>query len=122
MKAIENIDDIKTFVDSFYTKVRKDELLAPVFESRIRDWQPHLDTMYKFWNAVLFQARDYNGNPFAHHVSLPVDQHHFDRWLKLFFETLDEQFGGQVAETAKFRATTIARTFYNRMKGISMYR
>ncbi len=115
----EKINDIKTFVDVFYTKVRADDLLAPVFESRISDWQPHLSKMYNFWNAVLFQGRDYNGNPFAHHVSLPVDHHHFERWIILFYETLDEHFDGVVAETAKLRSATIAKTFYSRMQEIN---
>ena len=122
MKAIENIDDIKTFVDTFYAKVRKDDLLGPVFESRVSDWPKHLNTMYNFWNAVLFQARDYNGNPFAHHVSLSVDHHHFERWIKLFYETLDEHFMGTVADTAKLRSATIAKTFYSRMQELHMDR
>lgn len=60
-KDIEGLDDVKRLVDGFYDRVREDELLAPVFNSRINDWQPHLETMYKFWNAVLFGVRNYVG-------------------------------------------------------------
>ncbi len=122
MKAIQNIDDIKVFVDEFYLKVRQDDLLGPIFESRIQDWPQHLRKMYNFWNAVLFQARDYNGNPFAHHVTLPVDLEHFERWIELFYETLDEHFTGEVVQHAKVRAAAIANTFYSKMRELERQR
>jgi hemoglobin len=116
MKDIQNIEDIRILVDRFYTKVRADELLGPVFETRIRDWGPHLDTMYRFWNAALFQVREYVGNPFMKHASLPVDGQHFERWIELFYQTLDENFDGPVAQEAKRRSMIMANTFYNRMR------
>ncbi|WP_276371108.1 group III truncated hemoglobin [Chryseolinea sp. H1M3-3] len=92
---IKGIEDIKFLVDHFYAKVRKDELLAPVFALRITgDWQPHLNTMYRFWNAALFQVREYVGNPFAKHAMLPIDGLHFEQWIKLFYETVEEHFAG----------------------------
>jgi len=116
MKDIEDIDDIKLLVDEFYVKVRKDDLLAPVFATRIKgDWQPHLDTMYRFWNAALFQVREYAGNPFSKHARLPIDGPHFERWIKLFYETLDEYFKGPVADEAKSRSMVMAVTFYQRL-------
>lgn len=115
MKDIENIEDIKIMVDEFYLKVRKDDLLAPVFSMRIADWQPHLNTMYRFWNAALFQVREYTGNPFAKHITLPIDGPHFKQWINLFYETLDEHFAGPVADDAKRRAMIMANTFYQRM-------
>ncbi len=58
---ITSIDDIKHLVDTFYGKVQADGLLAPVFMARIKDWKPHLEIMYKFWNAALFGVREYAG-------------------------------------------------------------
>jgi hemoglobin len=115
MKDIENIQDIKILVDRFYTKVRADQTLAPVFDLRIRDWGPHLETMYRFWNAALFQVREYVGNPFMKHAGLPVDGSHFQRWIELFYETLDENFAGPVTDEAKRRSMIMANTFYSRM-------
>jgi hemoglobin len=115
MKDIENINDIRILVDDCYSKVRKDELLAPVFNERISDWQSHLDTMYRFWNAALFQVREYVGNPFAKHINLPVSGAHFDRWVSLFYESLDEHFEGPVADEAKRRSVIMANTFYRRI-------
>jgi hemoglobin len=115
MKDIEDINDIRILVDDFYRKVRKDELLAPVFNERISHWQMHLDTMYRFWNAALFQVREYVGNPLAKHINLPVSGAHFERWVTLFYETLDERFEGPVADEAKRRSLIMANTFYSRI-------
>ncbi len=113
---IKGIEDIKFLVDQFYMKVRQDELLAPVFALRITDdWQPHLNTMYRFWNAALFQVREYVGNPFSKHAMLPIDGPHFEQWIKLFYETIEEHFEGPVADEAKARAMIMAHTFYKRI-------
>jgi hemoglobin len=41
---------IERLVRGFYAKVRTDALLAPIFEARIRDWEPHLKQMCAFWS------------------------------------------------------------------------
>jgi len=112
MKDIGDITDIKLFVDEFYNKVRKDELIGPVFSSVITgDWQPHLDKMYAFWNAALFGVAGFKGNPFAKHAPLPIAQPHFDRWLELFAAIIDSHFEGPMAEDTKNRAGLMAAMF-----------
>jgi hemoglobin len=115
-KELLNLDDIKTLVDSFYGKVRSDELLAPIFNERIRDnWPVHLEKMYRFWQTVLLGEHTYMGSPFPPHANLPVDKSHFEQWLKLFKETLDEQFSGEKAKEAKWRADKMAEMFLLRI-------
>ena len=47
-------DGIHQLVDAFYTKVRRDPELAPIFLRAIPgDWQPHLNKMYAFWSSVM---------------------------------------------------------------------
>jgi len=116
-KDITNSEDIKILVDAFYDKVREDKILAPIFKSKIPgDWGPHLETMYKFWNTALFNVREYKGNPFVKHLTLPLSQEHFDRWINLFYQTIDAQFEGALADDAKRRSMIMAHTFYNRMQ------
>jgi hemoglobin len=107
---IRNIEDIQVFVNGFYGKVRENEKLAPVFASRIKDeeWPAHLQRMYAFWNAILFAETGFNGNPMQKHMTLPIERTHFDQWLALFYETIDETFAGPKAEEAKKRAESIA--------------
>lgn len=115
MKKIEDLDDIKLFVDEFYDKVRGDELIGPVFSSTISDWQPHLEKMYAFWNAALFGVPGFKGNPFAKHTPLPIAQEHFDRWLELFAATIDAHFTGAMAEETKQRAGLMAAMFVSKL-------
>lgn len=107
---IENKNDIEIFVNGFYDKVRHDEMLEPVFASKIPDeaWPAHLQRMYAFWNAILFAETGFQGNPMQKHLSLPVDENHFGRWLHLFNQTIDENFSGPKAIEAKSRAASIA--------------
>ncbi len=112
MNDISNLEDIKTLVDSFYSKIRQDDLLGPVFEQVIQDnWPVHLEKMYRFWQTVLLGEHTYYGSPFPPHAKLPVQARHFHRWEELFCETLDQNFAGEKADEAKWRANKMAEMF-----------
>lgn len=81
---------IEHLVRGFYAKVRTDALLAPIFDARIRDWEPHLARMCAFWSSVALMTGRYHGAPMPKHIVLPVDADHFDRWLELFEQTARE--------------------------------
>jgi hemoglobin len=81
---------IERLVRGFYAKVRSDALLAPIFDAKIRDWEPHLAQMCAFWSSVALMTGRYHGVPMPKHLVLPVDAGHFDRWLQLFEETARE--------------------------------
>ena len=109
---ILQLEHVKQLVDTFYGKVRSDDLLAEIFNERIQDrWPQHLEKMYTFWQTVLLSEHTYFSSPFPPHATLPVDKMHFDRWLKLFYETLDELFSGAIADEAKWRAGKMAEMF-----------
>lgn len=117
-KDITGLDDIKVFVDAFYAKVQQDELIGPVFADVITDWAPHLEKMYAFWNAALFSVPGFKGTPFAKHAPLPIDSTHFDRWLEIFHETINERFEGPMAEDTKNRAGLMAAVFVARLQNM----
>jgi hemoglobin len=68
--AETGIDDsmIEVLVGRFYEKVQADGLLGPVFETRIRDWEPHLKRMRDFWSSVALMTGRYHGTPMAKHL------------------------------------------------------
>src|ERR1044071_9100234 len=99
---IETAQDVKKVVDAFYAKVNCDELLAPIFNEIAKvDWAAHLPTMYRFWDSLLFGSGNYQGAPFQKHAVLPVQQAHFERWLSLFADTVDETSLDQRARKRK---------------------
>lgn len=112
MKKIEKIEDIRELVYTFYDKIREDKLLADIFNERIQDrWPEHLEKMVTFWQTVLLDDRTYQGAPFPPHATLPVEREHFDRWLKLFYETINDLFYGELAEEAIWRADKMSEMF-----------
>lgn len=118
-RDIENLDDIKRMVDLFYGKVRKDELIGPIFNEKIKNhWPEHLAKLYSFWQGLLLGERTYSGFPFPPHAQLPIDKEHFDRWLSLFTKTVDELFIGPVATEAKDRALKIGDIFQEKLRYI----
>ncbi len=118
MRDIEQIEDVQLMVDAFYGKIQQDALLGPIFAERIppEAWGKHLQTMYRFWGAQLLGIMEYQGAPYAKHRSLPIDQPHFDRWIALFHETVDELFRGPRASTAKVKAASIGQVFLGKMR------
>lgn len=99
---------IERLVRSFYTRVRTDAMLAPIFDARIKDWEPHLQQMCAFWSSVALMSGRYHGAPMPKHLPLPVDAAHFDRWLELFEATAKEVCPPEAAEHFIERARRIA--------------
>jgi hemoglobin len=71
--------------------------------------------MYSFWASMMLGEQSYRGNPFQKHVGLPIGTEHFEAWLKLFFEVVDDNFQGEQAEEIKSRAQQIAQVFQHKM-------
>jgi len=117
LKDIQNLNDIKLMVDTFYGKVREDEQLKDIFNTVIQSrWPEHLEKMYRFWQTVLLEEHTYYGSPFVPHAKLPVDATHFERWLQLFYETVDEKFIGERATRAKWQGQRMAEMFHSKIE------
>lgn len=82
-------DQIRDLVFTFYDRVREDESLGPIFESRLAGrWDPHLAKMCDFWSSVLLATGRFRGNPVQAHRAIPgIAPEHFDRWIELFQAT-----------------------------------
>lgn len=105
---------ISTLVDEFYTRVRADEMLGPIFARAITgDWEPHLNTMKDFWSSMVLSTGRYDGRPLPKHMALPgLTPDHFTRWLELFYKTLQDTAPSQQAEDWFIdRAVRIAKSF-----------
>tara|TARA_R110002073_G_scaffold139232_2_gene289250 strand:- start:29320 stop:29718 length:399 start_codon:yes stop_codon:yes gene_type:complete len=109
-KAINTRDDVFLLVDTFYRKIRKDELLGPIFNNQISDWDAHLQRLTDFWETNLFATQSFKGNPFLKHQlvdaknNYEIGAFHFGIWLQYWFATVDALFVGDRAELAKHRA------------------
>lgn len=112
-KDIKNRKDIELLVNVFYEKVKEDKTIGYFFkEVTSVDWNKHLPIMYDFWENILFFSGNYKGNPMDlhHHLNMiqSINKKHFQRWNKLFTNSVDELFEGEKAELIKKRAINIA--------------
>jgi hemoglobin len=109
---IDDREDVSVLVRSFYRDAATDALLGPVFEAAEVDWPTHIDKLTDFWAWQLLGEPGYEGQPLrAHepiHQQLPFTDAHFARWLDLFTATVDANFTGPIADTAKQRAVKMA--------------
>ncbi len=109
-------EDIRHLIDSFYMRVRADDKIGYIFNDIAKvDWAHHLPKMYMFWEFMLLGRDGYHGNPMEPHQKLiqkvKLTPEHFERWVQLFTETVDEHFEGLNAEEAKNKAKLIAMTW-----------
>ncbi|MFN3745354.1 MAG: group III truncated hemoglobin [Hyphomicrobiaceae bacterium] len=121
VRARTGIDEdiIRKLVHTFYDRIRSDEVLGPIFTSRIADWGPHLERMCAFWSSVTLMTGRYHGRPMQAHAPLPIDASHFDRWLGLFAGTAHDVCPPAAAAYFIERARMIAESLE---LGIGTYR
>jgi hemoglobin len=120
---IQSRKEVDLLVRSFYEQVRVHELLGPVFNEVVQDWEVHLVHLSDFWEMILLQTGPGAGkfNPTKVHrevdekVDYSIDQVHFGNWLELWFATLDQYFEGEVADYAKEHARRMAHMLFMRI-------
>ena len=99
---------IQQLVHRFYERARADQLIGPIFNSRVKDWDQHLARLCDFWSSVTLMSGRYHGQPMAAHTPLPIEPEHFDRWLQLFAQTARETCPPSAAQYFIERAQRIA--------------
>lgn len=103
--------DIARLVANFYGRARQDDLLGPIFNAAVEDWDEHIAQIADFWSSIMLRTGRYSGRPLNPHLRLPINPEHFDRWLQLFEETATEIFGAEIAYEFMIRARRIADNF-----------
>jgi len=115
--------EIETLVNTFYERVRADEVLGFIFNDIAQtNWAAHLPKMHAFWETVLFRTGGFTGDPIGAHAKLvpqtAMGRAQFDRWLELFRATVDDLFGGERAEHIKNCAADMANVIYSRINQV----
>jgi hemoglobin len=111
LEEIVTEPSIARLIDRFYAAVRRDAVLAPVFETTIAEaeWPEHLATMRRFWSSVMLTSGRYSGNPVAVHRAIQgLERPMFARWLALFEATVHELFAPRPAAEFVTKANRIA--------------
>lgn len=119
-RDIKDRDDINEVVNLFYEKVKTDDIIGFFFsEVVVVNWEKHLPKMCDFWENVLFYTGNYEGDPLMTHRNIhqkhSTSPHHFERWMQLFVESVDELYKGVNAEKMKTHAKGIAEVMMERL-------
>jgi hemoglobin len=106
-------DEVSTLVHDFYARVRQDEMLGPVFNAHIHDWDRHLAHLVDFWSSMLRRTGRFSGAPMPRHIALPgLTAELFQRWLALFRETTRAQPNQAMGEQAFAMAKRVAQSLW----------
>lgn len=112
-------ENIHNMVIKFYTVVLKDDLIGPIFISILGDdlksetWKTHIELLTSFWASIALGEVGYAGSPFAPHIQFSgnLSAEAFQRWLKLFSQTLHSIYEPHIAELFHERGRNIANNF-----------
>jgi len=119
---IQSREDIELLINAFYKKLLVDDELGIIFTKVAKiNLEEHLPILCDFWEGILFQSNKYRRNAMQAHLDLhqkhQLTKMHFERWLKIFDDTVDELFVGQKAHQAKVRALSIATVIQMKIEG-----
>ncbi|WP_109439153.1 group III truncated hemoglobin [Aquimarina sp. AU119] len=118
---IRSRDDVYLLITSFYSKIREEPTLGPLFNHVIQDWDAHLERLTDFWETNLLFVAKYKGNPIKVHQEVDqvfkgtITEKHFGIWLNIWIETLDKLFFGEKVELAKRRARKMSTHLFIKM-------
>ena len=107
-------EEIIQLVNWFYESMRKDEVLGPIFNHHVKDWDTHLSTMVDFWSSTLRGSARFRGAPMLKHTALPgLSFELFERWLMLFRQTTDALPNAALGQRASELARRIAQSLWH---------
>ena len=103
---------LEELVPAFYTRVRADAELGPIFNGAIDDWPHHLDKLVAFWSSVMLTSGRYKGQPVPAHMKHKdrISPELFDRWLGLWKQTTDDLMAPEAASELQAKAARIAES------------
>lgn len=119
-RDIENRTDIENFINSFYKKAILDDTVGIIFTKIFPiNWESHIPLIVDFWETILLDNPEYKKNAMSVHFDInkvfPLQEKHFDAWLYLFNQTVEEMFEGPIATLAIKRAEGIAQMMLLKM-------
>jgi len=103
---------LRQLVDAFYSRIRADAQLGPIFNDAIHDWPQHLGKLSAFWSSIMLTSGRYKGQPVPAHVKHKdrITPALFDRWLSLWKQTTDELMTPDAAAALQAKAARIAES------------
>lgn len=121
MRDIETKEDLAFLMEAFYTKMLTDEVVGYIFTDVAQlDLKSHLPSLTNFWENMLLNGNGYKKDVMNIHLQLnqkeKLKPEHFERWLQLLSETVNERFLGEIANKMLKNAGNIAKMMQIKIK------
>jgi hemoglobin len=119
-RDIQTREDCETLVRAFYGRALQDATIGWIFTDVAElDLEGHIPILTSFWETLLLGAQTYDRGAFHPHANLhrkvELRAGHFERWLALWYQTVDELFAGPRAQAAKVHAFRLGNAFRMRL-------
>lgn len=119
-RDLETREDVETLVRAFYEQAFADPVIGFFFTDVAQvDLEEHLPHVTSFWATLLLDEKSYERGAFHPHAALharaALRPGHFERWLALFYASVDAHFAGPRSELAKATAYRLAGAFERRL-------
>jgi hemoglobin len=104
--------ELARLVPAFYSRIRADAELGPIFNDAVHDWPEHFEKLTDFWSSVMLTSGRYKGNPVAAHRkhAARITPELFNRWLAIWKATTDELMAPDAAAALQDKAGRIAES------------
>lgn len=128
-RDIDSPEEIFEMVTRQYADIVQDDMLGPHFAPRSghqADWRALIGSITDYWNHALLYAPGYEIDAIERHR--PAHERSsftpelFDRWLQIFYDTIDGGWSGPNAEIAKKRGSGMAWAMANRLLGKGVWK
>lgn len=108
-------------MEAFYSKMLTDDVVGYIFTDVAKlDLKTHLPSLTNFWENMLLNANGYKKDVMGIHLNLNQQEElqpvHFERWLQLLLETVNEHFYGETAHKMLKNAQDIAKMMQIKLK------
>jgi len=107
-------EGILEFIRPFYMDVRQHEILGPIFNAHIKDWDIHLAKIADFWALQTGGPSSYRGGFAGAHLRIGIQPEFFDHWLKLW----DFNCQRQLTPDRAAKMSAIAHELGRRLKNV----
>ncbi len=95
----------------FYADVHQDQLIGPIFNAKIKDWNHHWEIITSFWETLIGGPSIYARPMPMKHLPLGLRTEDFERWLFLWQANCRAQLPRDVAKEMIDLADHIGHNF-----------
>ena len=121
LEDIKDKKDLEILFDLFYNKAINNKSIGYFFTKIVPiNLKEHLPVIVSFWENNLFFTGGYKNNLVKIHQNIhqisALKYPHYDTWIQLLNESVDELFKGENAERLKTNALSIATVMKIKVK------